>query len=190
MNKKKIFTFLTITTLNLNLIYSTTASFDTLDITSMGSQKNIKLISFIKSTAISVKLNYNSSEFSGSLTGFDISKEQTTEEFDILFSGRLNNTEEFYITITPGEFIQKKSDVEIISSGITPLVISSYPDISKPIVDNTQYNNNNYDTFITNLYPGLNYETSGVNFKFKWNNNPEISSGEWSSVNIISVTST
>lgn len=190
MNKKKIFIFLIITTLTLNLIYSTTANFNTSDIISTGSQKNIKLISFIKSTAISVKLNYNSKEFSGTLTGFDLSKEQTTEEFDIIFSGRLNNTEEFYINISPGEFVQKKNDIEIISSGITPLVISSYTDISKPIVKNKQNNNYYYDTFITNLYPGLNYEIPGVNFKFKWNNNPEITSGEWTSVNIINVTST
>lgn len=188
MITKKIIATLSIATLTIFSLFAQDATFVNANF-SGGDSKQIVLKSTIEESSVVVKLQYNTVDLTADLTGFNISSDGQTDKFDIVFSSRLNQTKEFSIEISPGEFIGEVDDNTAFASGVTPSVKSARSDTVVPAVKKGTYTTFASNKFTTNLYPGLNSSVSGADFILEWTGNPNVPSGIWTSTNIITVTS-
>ncbi len=189
MNTKKIFTSLAIVAFAITSTFAATGTFNNSNVSgTSGDSKDIKLLSDIPAEDVSITLKYAASELTDDITGFDISQTQSTQVFTIHFSSRLNTTQDFSITIAPGEFMGTV-DNEDAGSSVTPYIINARSDSAAPSPAVGTYTT--FDsltaTFTTALYPGLNSDISGANFKLKWDGNASVPSGTWTSTNVITV---
>lgn len=186
MITKKIIAILSIATLSIFSLFAQDATFVNANF-GAGDSKQIILKSTIDASPVVVKLQYNTVDLTTDLTGFVISADGETDKFDVVFSSRLNQTEEFSIEIVPGEFIGTVDANNSFASGVTPIVSSARSDLAAPTVKKGTYTTFASNKFTTNLYPGLNTAVSGANFTLKWTGNPNVPSGIWTSTNIITV---
>ena len=149
--------------------------------------KEIILTSLIDPIEYQVEIQYNNAEITKALKGFDIATSETTEKFDILFSGRKQNTQIFTIQIVPGEFETTVDNTPNTLSGVIPTITSARNDMSEISPSYTTFS---IDTFTTKLYPGKHTNISGADFKLSWTGNPYVPAGTWTSTNIIRIAAT
>ena len=187
--KKVLITFLLICSISNSLIFSETITDDTKSL-----EYTIYLGASVVSYPYSISFKYNNSDLSETTStslsvddrSYKLTEASVTQPFYInISSGKIVEDTKFIISIETGEFIGEDYKED-------PIYTEIYPTINQYGEFNYSFDENDAENIATMTY----YQEKGLivpkhigAFTFEWPDNNYLSSGKYTSTNIITITS-